>query len=173
MPAEAGFRHVSLDDTDWSGSLRVVRDHHLGRGQLEVYACRFEVPLLRLTLAHNQCDRSRLALAGTSPERRLATYFGDMTTGHALTTELSNHGNRPVAPLHVTSFQCFVFARPVPVVEQWVQMGRLLRVLFDEPYLVAAQKICIEQRRVVRREDQLSFRSVACCSTVFSGTVVT
>jgi hypothetical protein len=34
-------------------------------------------------------------------------------------------------------------------------MGRLLRVLFDEPDLVAAQEICIEQRCVVRREDQL------------------
>jgi len=48
----------ALDDTDGSGSLRVVRDHHLGRGQLEVYACRLEVPLLRLTLAYNQSNRA-------------------------------------------------------------------------------------------------------------------
>jgi hypothetical protein len=94
-----------------------------------MYACRFEVPLLRLTLAHNQRNRARLALAGTSPERRLAAYFGDVATGHALTAELSNHGNRPVASLHVAPFQCFILARPV--IEQWVQMGRLLRVLFD------------------------------------------
>ena len=103
----------ALDDTDGSGSLRVVRDHHLGRGQLEVYACRFEVRSLRLTLAHNRRNRSRLALAGTSPERRPAAYFGDVTTGHELTAEFSNHGNRPVAPLHVAPFQCFILARPV------------------------------------------------------------
>jgi len=112
----------ALDDTDGSGPLRVVRDHHLGRGQLEVYACRFKVPSLRLTLAHNQRNRTRLALAGASLERRLAAYFGDVTTGHALTAELSNHGDRPVAPLHIAPFQCFILARPV--VEQWVQMVR-------------------------------------------------
>jgi hypothetical protein len=144
----------TLDDTNESGALCVVRHHHLGRGQLEVYAFSFEVPLFRLTLAHNQRNRARLALAGASPKRRLAAYFGNMTTGHALTVELSNHGNRPVAPLHVAPFQCLVLGRPV--VEQRVQMGRLRGVLFDEPNLVAAQEIYIEQRRVMRREDQLS-----------------
>jgi hypothetical protein len=126
----------ALDDTDGSGPLRVVRDHHLGGGQVIVYACRFEVFLLGLPLAHDQRNRARLALAGMSPERRLASYFGDVTTGHALTAELSNHGNRPVAPLHVPAFQCFVLARPV--VEQWIQMSRLLHVFFDEPDLIAA-----------------------------------
>ena len=70
-----------------------------------------------------------------------------------LTADLSNHGNGPVAPLHVAPFQCFVLARSV--VEQRVQLSRLLRVLFDKPYLVATQEIRIEQRRVMRRKDQL------------------
>jgi hypothetical protein len=103
----------TLDDTDGSGPLRVVRDHHLGGGQVIVYACRFEVILLGLPLTYDQRNRARLALAGMPPERRLASYFGDVTTGHALTAELSNHGNRPVTPLHVPAFQCFVLARPV------------------------------------------------------------
>jgi hypothetical protein len=103
----------TLDDADGRGAFCIVGDHHLRRGQIEVNASRLEIRFLRLALAYNQRYRAWFALSGTSPELRPAAYFGDMATGHVLTVQFPNHGNRTIAPLQIPAFECFVLARPV------------------------------------------------------------
>jgi hypothetical protein len=75
----------TIDDADRRGPFRVVRDHHLGSGQIEVGARDVEVSFFGLSLTHDQCNRARLVLADSPTEGGLASYSRNVAASHALT----------------------------------------------------------------------------------------
>jgi hypothetical protein len=75
----------TIDDADRRGPFHVVRDHHLGSGQIEVGARSVEVSFFGLSLTHDQCNRARLALACSPTEGGLASYSRDVAASQALT----------------------------------------------------------------------------------------